>query len=145
MRLDERPTSQVLVAVQRRQGGGQGRSPAILDEREVMDQPPLRSDSANSQQNCSVSGNFSRHNSSTLAIPALDQVLLGMTLEVLPLGDVDLCHYAPTVQHKQPKKLASWQIAAFRVSFQVSNSRDMISQLASELFRNGKITVLSLP
>jgi hypothetical protein len=73
-------------------------------------------------------------------------VLLGMTLEVLPLGDVDLCHYAPTVQHKQGvKKLASWQIAAFRVSFQVSNSRDMISQLASELFRNGKITVLSLP
>jgi hypothetical protein len=28
-------------------------------------------------------------------------VLMGMTLEVLPLGDVDKCHYAPTVSHQR--------------------------------------------
>jgi hypothetical protein len=70
-------------------------------------------------------------------------VLLGMTLEVFRLGSVDQCHYAPTVSHQH--QVQSWQVAAFRVSFQVCNSRDTISELASVLFQNGKMEMANLP
>ena len=71
-------------------------------------------------------------------------VLLGMTTAVQPLGNVDKCHYAPTVLHERKQLLQPWQVAAFRVSFRVSNSRDIISALASVLFRNGKMEMLTL-
>jgi len=73
-------------------------------------------------------------------------VLLGMSLEVFHLGSVDKCHYAPTVSHQsKSSQIQSWQVAAFRVSFQVCNSRDTISELASVLFQNGKMEMANLP
>ena len=72
-------------------------------------------------------------------------VLLGMSTEVLQLGLVDECHYAPTMSHQKSTDLAPWQVAAFRVSFQVCNSRDMISELASALFQNGKMEMVLPP
>ena len=68
-------------------------------------------------------------------------VLLGMTISVQILGLVDKCHYAPTKSHQQKTGLVPWTVACFRVSYQVSNSRDTISALASALFQSGKTMV----